>query len=228
MILLRRTSRVGGPFRIVVLGDSLTANVWHSQLASQLAINHNAAVADAGQPGPYKRVASATAPHLWFNSGVAGDDCTNIVGHVDTRVAVYKPDLVILFIGVNCAQHAVSGPTCTANHASILADCKAIDPTVQLLVMSPLCWGENWPDGANANDALMDAKAAICASTAAAAGATYVDLRAPMFAYEAINNPGHLTVLGPLTNNDASGIHTNQGAGVAFLRDQLLPSFTFG
>jgi hypothetical protein len=59
--------------------------------------------------------------------------------------------------------------------------------------MSPLCIGENWPDGANGNDSALDAKAAIISTAAAGVSpaATYVDLRTPFFAWQAINNPNH-------------------------------------
>lgn len=233
MITIRRTSKYGGPFRIVFGFDSISANVWQAPKTPNTSVgpwfaDALQALAIARLPDVPRGLAGPTATDYfyWFNSGVAGDDCTNVVGNVATRVNVYKPDLLIDWVGVNCVQHAVSDATCLANHASIIAQAKAANPDLQVIAMSPLCIGENWPDGANANDAALDAKAAIVKSTVQAAGGTYADLRTPMFAYEAIHNPGHLTILGPLTNSDASAIHPND-VGRAFLQTVMLPFFQF-
>jgi len=235
MITIRKTSKFGGPFRIVFGFDSISANVWMAPktpnagggpwFADMLQAAAIAALSTKyhGLPGGGP---ADTGFLAWFNSGVAGDDCTNVVGNVGTRVNAFRPDLLIDWVGVNCVQHAVSDATCLANHASIITQAKAFNPDLQVIAMSPLCIGENWPDGANANDAALDAKAAIVKNTVEAAGGTYVDLRTPMFAYEAIHNSGHLTILGPLTNNDASAIHPND-VGRAFLGGVMLPFFKF-
>jgi GDSL-like Lipase/Acylhydrolase family len=235
VITIKKVSKFGGPFRIVYGFDSISNFVWvapktpnssvgpwfadslQKAMIAALSVNYR------GVPGGGP---TDTGNLAWFNSGVSGDDCTNVVGNVGPRVNAFQPDLLIMWVGVNCVQHSVSDATCLANHASIIAQAKAFNPQLQVIAMSPLCIGENWPRGANANDTALDAKAAIVQSTVQAAGGTYVDLRTPMFAYEAINNPGHLTILGPLTNNDASAIHPND-VGRAFLSGVMMPFFQF-
>lgn len=230
MITFRRTSRIGGLQRVVMFGDSLSAFVYYSKFAAAVEARQARATPDPGLPGPFARTdARSTCTHIWFNSGVAGDDCAILVGgagvaaNVAARVTAYQPDIVFFFIGVNCVQHSVSDAACLANHAAILAAIQAQNPGAQIAALGPLCIQENWPDGANPFDTQLNAKNAIVASTALAAGATYVDLRAPFFLYESLNNPGHLALLGPLTNNDASGLHPNQGAGAQFMSDNLMP-----
>lgn len=221
-----------------MLGDSITANVWYNAFAAAA----EAALAASGTPGPpnggpYARVARQTNFHTWINSGVAGDDCTNLAGgapatgvarSIANAVGAFSPDIVIMHLGINCVQHTIPDATCLTNHASILTQIKSYVPASQILVVGPLCKGENWPAGANADDAAIAIKNGICASTALAAGVTFCDLRPAFFAYEAINNPGHLTILGPLTNSDASAVHPNQGEGVKFYLNTVLPFVVYG
>ncbi len=236
MITFRRASATvpGSDFRVVMLGDSITAFGWYNFFASQVELGQISHAPGLPPPGPSpSNGARPTASHIWFNSGVAGDDCITILAAtIAARVTAYLPDMVIVFIGINCWQHldANGTPTdgeCTTNHALILSQIKAQNPAAQILVMGPLCKGENWPDGANTGqDPGINAKNAICSATALAAGVTFVDLRPSFFAYEAINNPTHLQILGPLTDADSIAVHPND-VGRQFLADVVLPFVTY-
>lgn len=233
MIIFRRASIAvpGTPQRIVMLGDSITAFGWYNQFAQSVEAGQIAFRAGGIPPGPFPTiVTSSTSAHIWFNSGVAGDDCITILAAtIAARVTAYLPDIVIVFIGINCWQHldASGHPTdaeCTTNHALILSQIKAQNPTAQVLVIGPLCKGEQWPDGANiGQDPGINAKNAICQSTAIAAGVDFVDLRPPFFAYEAIHNPTELN-FGILTSD---GIHPID-AGRLFIGTQVLPLVGYG
>lgn len=204
----------GTPFRIVILGDSLTAFSWYQYLASMCAAQQVATTPDPFGNFPFKKLTTGTGPHLWINSGVAGNDCTNFLQDtIAARVTAFKPDLVIVECGINCQQHAQSpvlGPgttgiltidsVCQVNHPLIIAQIQAQNPLAQVVWVGPLCNGENWPLGANGADLAtygVEAKDAI--NAAACAGATipilYISFRGangPFFTYQAANNPSHL------------------------------------
>jgi len=245
MITVRRYSSTvpGTPFRIVYGLDSLSAFCWVAPKTPNASgagpwfadALQAAAIAAGSLPAVnIKGPASTLASFAWFNAGTAGEDCetfrTNYGGtiaqSIATKVAAFKPDLFIPFLGVNCVQHSVSDGNCTTNHAAILAQTQAQCPGCQIAVPGPLCIQENWPRGANPFDTQLDAKDTIIRTTAQAAGAEYIDLRTPMFAFEAANNPGHLAILGPLTNPDASAVHPND-VGRAFLASVMLSHFQF-
>jgi lysophospholipase L1-like esterase len=244
----QRMSRTvpGTPFRVCVLGDSITAFDWYQYLAAQCAA---AQVADTPDPTgnfPYKKLASPTGPHVWFNSGIAGNDCTNFLQDtIAVRVTSFQPDLIIIECGINCQQHAQTplgaGTTgiftvdsvCNVNHPLIISQCQAQNPLAQVVWIGPLCNGEQWPDGTNAHDTgpnSVDAKDSINASACAAASVLYFSIRTAFFAFEQIWNPSNLFG-GILT---ADGIHPTVvptgGApisGQQFMANQMFPSCVF-
>lgn len=238
MIVARRQSSVvpGDLFRIVVLGDSLTNFGWFWPLSATMQTAQLAAgsAPPAMTTGPLQASSTQnTACHRWFNSGIAGDDCTTIIANwggtpaaaIAARVALYKPDLVIDMIGINCMQHAIPDATCVTNHASLYAQITAQCPLAQRISLGPLCYGENWPDGANGNDAAIALKNVIVANAAAAAGSTYVDLRPHFFAYEAINNPSHANFGILLPNGDF--VHPNP-TGQAWISNEVAQVISYG
>ncbi len=237
----------GSPFRVVMLGDSITFGTiapWYSYLASAIDAGQLLATPASSPTGPRligRLPFAPTSSHIWFNSGIAGNDCTNYLADtIATRVTAYKPDMVIVMNGVNCQQHAVTPgstgiPTtdavCTINHPLIISQIQAQNPAAQLCWVSALCHNENWPDGANTWDVgpdSIDAKCTIDAAACAAAGVLNVQLRSAFFAYQAINNPTHAN-FGILTG-PADGVHpsyvNNSGQptnGCQFIGDLVMP-----
>lgn len=241
MLLRSRSATVpGSDFRIVMLGDSITAFYWYQYMAATVELNAIAAGAAYAGPTGGASITTGLVPtacHTWINSGIAGDDCSCILGDtVAARVTAHKPDAVFLFLGVNCWQHGPDGPFpaggrygvlttdayCTTAHPQIMADMQGQIPGIPILVMGPLCDGEQWPNGANSPDPGLDAKNAICRSATLGAASEFVDLRTPFFAYEAANNPGNLP-LGILT---ADGIHPN-ATGQVWVGQQVLPLLSY-
>jgi lysophospholipase L1-like esterase len=252
MLTFRRASSTvpGSDFRVVMLGDSITAGSpvaqWFTYFATLVNAGLKAATPTVSASGPRLSSAPAASPTssiIWFNSGIPGNDCTNYLSDtIAVRVTAYKPDMVIVMNGVNCQQHSGTPGTtgilttdaqCTTNHPLIISQIQAQNPLAQLCWISALCHNENWPDGVNAFDTgpnSIDAKCAI--DVAACAGASppilNIQLRTAFFAYQAINNPTHAN-FGILTA-PADGIHpsavNNAGQptnGCQFISDQVMP-----
>jgi hypothetical protein len=183
---------------------------WTGYLAPPLAAAAITQVGTAPLPagGTRATTLTPTAPHVWLNNAHSGDSCLEMIasGKAAAMVAL-KPDIVFwCFFGRNCVVGRLGGgspsrATCAANHLSIAQ--AIVASGAQLLMTSPVCEGELFPDGANANDTELDAQDTIQATAASAAGAQYLSVRAPHFTRMAIVNPGNT----PTGHDTSDGVH---------------------
>lgn len=208
--------------RVVVAGDSLTANGWfwplaasiHNALAPRQVRTYIGHAAMLSAYGNTPAVSPGLAPQpnagmVWINSGVAGDDIGPIgavggsVGaDVPGRITAHSPTVVIIFAGINDEQHFASTghPTeseSATNLTNLLTASKAANPSARHLYIAPLCWGENWsagtpPVGNNAHDTSLDSRIAALTTVCASQNVCMINPRPQLWPWEAANNPDHL------------------------------------
>ena len=122
-------------------------------------------------------------------------------GTLQELLAKEKPDVVVLFVGVNDVWHGAKGTTpedFEAGLKNMVTLCKASGARVVLATLAVI--GEK-PDGANEHDKKLDQYAALTLKTAAEAKATPVNLRKAFVDYLKTHN----------TNKDAKGQYPRQG-----------------
>lgn len=122
-------------------------------------------------------------------------------GTMAELLAKEKPDVVVLFVGVNDVWHGAKGTTpedFAAGLKKIAALCR--ESGARMVVATPAVIGEK-PDGGNEHDQKLDQYAAIALKTAAEAKAAPVDLRKAFIDYLKANN----------TAKDAKGQYPRQG-----------------
>lgn len=195
-------------------GDSLTAFGWYVPMETTI----NVAFAAAGKANP-----------TYHNAATAGKTSTETLASVGSVIAL-APDHIFLLSSINDRSNHGGAPippaTTAANYTAYFAAIAKGAPNCMIHVVSNL-WdaGENWPDGANVNDAttvLMNT--AIQGAVAACSFARYLDIRTPIYGIdEPANNPTHLTS-GALTSD---GTHPIVTSGQAFLSSRVFSFLTF-
>jgi lysophospholipase L1-like esterase len=204
------TVTIGGNQMMVAVGDSITAN-GYPEVAGGLNAQINAQMTPVVAPGRALLVSGAHAvlasgahavvvpssfkPTIrYVNSGIAGNESSNIAAAVTTRITQYNPDVVLLLIGINDALSGVSTADYQANVDSILSQTKAALPHVQFVIVSVLVFGEQWDSGplrwgnCGSIDARIDAFNVALQSEATTWGATYVDVRSNILTWLSTNN----------------------------------------
>jgi lysophospholipase L1-like esterase len=98
-----------------------------------------AAVAQGGNVTP------AAVGYRFINTGINGDTIEGVAAGIQSRVLTYHPDIVIFNLGVNNI-HGVLG-TEETNYNNMVSAVVTALPSVQVGMMSILCFGENWSAG---------------------------------------------------------------------------------
>lgn len=209
---LRATCPIYSDDRIVVLGDSITAeypladptnpyNGWyHPYLQGAL---DPGTVSSAGFGG-------RDAKPVWLNSGVGGQATVGALADLAALVTDKNPTVVIIELGVNDVDTSVSDANFTTRYQGIVDGIQAVNGSgVRFVMLSILVYGELHTSGAwgaNSHDTDIAAKNAIIATIAAAEGQTYVDLRTPLLAWEVANNPANVAT-GKFCYDAVTGVH---------------------
>jgi lysophospholipase L1-like esterase len=212
---------IHGGERVVGVGDSITANgLWEvstglvDQINTQIIIPARPyAGVVSGVQGTLKAGAFAATvrnvvvqnPVIYTNSGVAGNQTSDIAANVATRITNYNPNVIILLIGINDVINSVPLGTSTTNYTSILTQIRAWSSTVQIGIVSLLTYGsEQWSSGpplawaVNATNTAIAAFNAMEQGLAVTYNATYLNLRDPLLVWESQNNtPEPGSVNGP-------------------------------
>lgn len=129
------------------------------------------------------------------SSGLGGDTVVNIASRVHERIAIYRPDVIVVEYGVNDTAAIPPTPTTgtfQAAYDSILVGCRAECPNAQILCISIFVHFEQWLSGplrwAPSSAGQIDVYNSQIAASAATYGAAYSDVRAAALLYEQANN----------------------------------------
>ncbi len=239
---------------VVFVGDSITADGWFDETLSNKG-GTNLLVQQLSSIQTVARVGSATgrvgsaSGHIGavaavtgggqiyaINSGIGGNQASDIEAAVPARITNYNPDVVVIEVGINDVRAVpvpVTAAAFRASYDSIIEQTQAAIPTVQIVCLSILLMREQWasaPPPAHFAGNPFDAPADIPAfnaeiqASALAHGCVYVDTRPPAALLEStLNTPEPGAIDGILTTD---GIHPN-ATGQESISDSVYPAFTF-
>jgi hypothetical protein len=167
------------PFdRIVMAGDSLTLqgywNWWKALVDN--------AYAFSSRP-------------TFVNAGVNGRHASELLRKIKTEIIDQNPTILVLQVGIVDVTGLVKSTDdeFLGAYRGILSRMRAAKPDCQLVCVSLFSAGEDWPSGANPFDVDADRKRDLTRQAAEEYGCTFIDARSEFMAWEAINNPSHLT-----------------------------------
>ncbi len=155
-----------------------------------------------------------------IGAGVSGNKVYDLYLRMDDDVLSVKPDIVVIFIGVNDVWHKVSSGTGTDAdkferfYAAIIN--KLLDQHIRLILCTPAVIGEK-NDFTNQQDGDLNAYSQIVRNLAQKYKCGLVDLREIFHNYELKNNPGNKD-RGILT---ADRVHLNDD-GNQLVADKML------
>lgn len=176
--------------------------------------------------------ASVGAVPTFLNSGVSGLDTGEAIAQLPALVHAKVFNKIWINLGVNDTLTFQGGDATrntaytTASVDTILDDLRGTYPTTEIVWISPVCIGENWPQGANAWDADLDSRCTIIEAACATYDVFYVDMRGPYFAYQSVYNTGHAAFgysPGGLTGDN---VHLTAGPGHSFMCDTVMSAMT--
>ncbi|MHA8049865.1 SGNH/GDSL hydrolase family protein [Aquirufa sp. ROCK-SH2] len=194
------------PIRIVFFGDSITqAGVGPTGYITQM----TKMIADKGLGGKYELI----------GAGIGGNKIYDLYLRHEDDVIAKKPQIVIIYIGINDVWHKTSSRTGTdADKFERFYNAlikKIQNSGSQVLICTPTVIGEKF-DNSNENDGDLNAYSAIIKRIAETNACKLIDLRKAFMDYEVKNN----------IENKASGIlttdrvHLNE-AGNKFLAETM-------
>ncbi|SHF65665.1 SGNH/GDSL hydrolase family protein [Pedobacter caeni] len=203
-LLILFTSMIVKPKKIIFFGDSIT----------QMGV----------APGGYVNlIGKALDPSKYevIGAGIGGNKVYDLYLRMEQDVLVKKPDLVVIYIGVNDVWHKQSAHTGTDYDKFILFYQALINKIqaggAKVVLCTPAVIGEK-KNGANEMDADLDKYSAAIRELAVKNKLPICDLRGLFKAYGAQNNPSDLAK-GILTTD---GVHLND-KGNQTLAEALLP-----
>lgn len=126
-----------------------------------------------------------------FNSAVAGSQMVDLYNNRSTRIYAYAPlDAVVIRVGVNDVPIGGSWAT---TYTSLITDMRAtLGSSLYVVLHAVLCRGELWQAGPawgpNADDNAIAAVNTAMSGVASANNCVFVDDRANLLAWEAVNN----------------------------------------
>lgn len=206
-VVSSHTSEGQGSKTIVFLGDSITeAGAAPNGYVTLLGESLQKHFPDVG----YKVV----------GAGISGNRVPDIQARLDRDVLVHKPDVVVIYIGINDVWHSQSGQgTSEADFEAGLHDViKRIRAAgSKVLLCTPSMIGEK-TDGSNSLDEMLESYSGISRKVARETGVALFDLRKSFVRELKIRNPDGKES-GVLTSD---GVHLNT-AGNQFLCDCLRP-----
>jgi lysophospholipase L1-like esterase len=178
--------------RMVFFGDSITQE----------------ATMPDGYVSQLEKMGGKAAAYELIGAGVGGDRVTSLWARADADVLVYKPAVVVIFVGVNdCGWFRYVphiGGTQLDQYERVLTDLvkKFQREKIKVVVCTPAALGEK-KNGENEEDQNLDQYVEVCRKVAKAQGCKLVDLRLVFTEYEQKNNPQNLSK-GILTTD---GVH---------------------
>ncbi len=152
-----------------------------------------------------------------IGAGIGGDRVTSLWARADADVLVYKPQAIVIFVGVNdCSwfKHVPQiGGTKVETYEKVLTDLvrKFQKNNTKVIVCTPAALGEK-KEGDNELDQSLNQYAQACRRVAEKNGCTLVDLRKVFMAYISKNNPENLS----------KGILTTDGVHLTSLGSKLV------
>jgi len=204
LCLIAFTSMTFKPKRIIFFGDSIT----------QQGVSKN------GYVTLIKKALDSTKYDI-IGAGIGGNKVYDLYLRLEDDVLNKKPDLVVIYVGINDVWHKQSSHTGT-DYDKYLKFYQALINKIQgvgskVVLVTPSVVGEK-KDGSNELDADLNKYAAGIRELAAKNNLPVCDLRKIFTEYEAANNPNDLEK-GILTKDR---VHLND-AGNKLVADQLLP-----
>lgn len=194
--------RTAEPPHVVFLGDSITQ-------------------AGAGPGGYVTLLAAALGDSArCTGAGISGNRVPDLQARLDRDVLAKKPDVVVIYIGINDVWHSQHGKgTPVGEYEEGLTDVihRIQAAGARVLLCTPSVIGEK-TDGSNPLDAMLDEYSSVSRRVAAATGSRLVDLRGLFLRELAIRNVDQ-NAAGVLTPD---GVHLND-AGNQFVCDCLRP-----
>jgi len=204
LLVLLFTSMVPKPKKIVFFGDSIT----------------EMGVQAGGYVSIVKKSLDSTKYDI-VGAGIGGNKVYDLYLRLEDDVLSKKPDLVVIYVGVNDVWHKQSSGTGTDQNKFVKfyqALIKKISATgAKLVLVTPAAIGEK-KNGANELDQELDKYAEEIRKLAAEHNIPLVDLRSLFSAHELANNPQDVAK-GILTTD---GVHLND-KGNQLVAAQLLP-----
>jgi len=202
--LLVLTSMTFKPKRIIFFGDSITQQ----------------GVAANGYVTLIKKALDSTK-YTVLGAGIGGNKVYDLYLRLEDDVLNKKPDLVVIYVGINDVWHKQSSHTGT-DYDKYLKFYQALINKIQaagskVVLVTPSVVGEK-KDGTNELDADLNKYAAGIRELATKNNLPVCDLRKIFADYEAKNNPQDLEK-GILTTDR---VHLNE-TGNKLVADQLLP-----
>ncbi len=183
------------------------------------------------EPGGYVTIVKDTlakidAKYEIIGAGISGNKITDLQARVDNDVLAKKPNLVVIYIGINDVWHyAFTSRGLTGTPKDIfekelrLLIQKFHSAGIQVVLCTPSVIGEK-NDGSNEFDNQLDEYSAISRNAARQTGAALCDLRAAFVSHIKNNNPSNLSK-NILTTD---GVHLNS-AGNKLVALQILNVF---
>lgn len=167
--------------RVVFFGDSITQQ--GAQPGGYI-VKMKEALEKAGRSGDFDLI----------GAGIGGNKVYDLYLRMDDDVLAQKPDVVVIFIGVNDVWHKSSSGTGTDAdkfekfYAAILN--KLLDKHIRVILCTPAVIGEK-TDFTNMQDGDLNAYSQIIRNLAQKFKCGLVDLREIFHNYELKNNPGN-------------------------------------
>ncbi|MES1249151.1 MAG: SGNH/GDSL hydrolase family protein, partial [Chitinophaga rupis] len=195
------------PIRVVFFGDSITQQ--GAQPGGYI-VKLKEALTKAGRNSDYELI----------GAGVGGNKVYDLYLRMDEDVLAQKPDVVVIWIGVNDVWHKASSGTGTDAdkfekfYTAIIN--KLLDKHIRVILCTPAVIGER-TDFTNMQDGDLNAYSQIIRNLAQKFHCGLVDLREVFHNYELKNNPGNKES-GVLTRDR---VHLNE-AGNQLVADRML------
>jgi lysophospholipase L1-like esterase len=173
ILLVLTGMQVQKPIKVILFGDSIT---------------------QAGvRPGGYITLMQQMAPdYELIGAGVSGNKVYDLYLRLEADVLSKKPDVVIIYVGVNDVWHKQSNQTGTdapkfVSFYNALID-KMQAAGIKVIVCTPAVIGER-TDFTNAQDGDLNSYSQLIRNLAKERNCKLVDLRKEFLAYNLANNP---------------------------------------
>lgn len=169
------------PIRVVFFGDSITQQ--GAQPGGYI-IRMKEALIKAGRESDFELI----------GAGIGGNKVYDLYLRMDNDVLAQKPDVVVIWIGVNDVWHKASSGTGTdpdkfEKFYSAILD-KLLDRRIKVILCTPAVIGEK-TDFTNMQDGDLNAYSQIIRNLAQKFHCGLVDLREVFHTYELKNNPAN-------------------------------------
>jgi lysophospholipase L1-like esterase len=156
-----------------------------------------------------------------IGAGISGNKVPDLQRRLDKDVLARKPNLVVIYIGINDVWHGQDNPARGTSKDKFEAGLRELigkitDSGSRVVLCTPSVIGEK-NDASNRNDARLDEYAAISRKVARDLKVPVCDLRQAFLDHLKANNPQNLDK-GILTGD---GVHLND-AGNKFVADTIL------